>query len=92
MSTQYKVQKQLERIMEIMPTISSNQRSVSEMLAGVELFDELSEEDLNSLEKSATCINFLAGDTIMSAYETGDSFYIIIAGKATVWRTDALSY
>ena len=92
MSTQYKVQKQLERITEIMPTISSNQRNVSEMLAGIELFDELSEEDMNSLEKSATCINFLAGDTIMSAYETGDSFYIIIAGKAAVWRTDALSY
>ena len=91
-STQYKVEKQLERIKELMPKISSNVRSVSEMLAGVELFDALSEEDLSSLEKSATCINFLAGDTIMSAYETGDSFYIIIAGKAEVWRTDALSY
>ena len=91
-STQYKVQKQLERISEIMPTISSNHRNVSEMLAGSEFFDELSEEDMESLEKNSTCINFLAGDTIMSAYETGDSFYILIAGKATVWRTDALSY
>lgn len=91
-STQYKVQKKIERIKEILPTLSSNIRSVSEMLAGLELFDELSNEDLNSLEKSATCINFLPEDTIMSAYETGDSFYILIAGKATVWRTDALSY
>lgn len=62
------------------------------MLSGLELFDELSDQDRSSLEKSATCINFLPGDTIMNAYETGDSFYILIAGKAKVWRTDALSY
>ena len=74
------------------PTVASDEDSISEILGGLALFDSLSEEDRTYLEKSTTPINFLPGDTIMGAYETGDSFYIIIVGDAVVWRTDALSY
>lgn len=91
-STQYKVNKIIERIREMKPTISSDENSVAEMLDDLELFDDLSEEDRSDLEKNATCITFLPGDTIMGAYETGDNFYIIVVGEAAVWRTDALSY
>ncbi|MGI9319512.1 MAG: cation:proton antiporter, partial [bacterium] len=91
-STQYKVNKQIERIRDMKPTISSDENSVGEMLDELELFNDLSEEERNDLEKNATCITFLPGDTIMGAYETGDNFYIIIVGEAAVWRTDALSY
>ncbi len=62
------------------------------MIEGLELFGELSEEDLAWLEKSATSITFLPGDTIMGAYQSGDTFYVLIVGDAEVWRTDALSY
>ncbi len=91
-STQHKVEKKIERIREMEPTITSDEDSVSEILDGIELFAGLSDEDRAYLEKGATCINFLPGDTIMGAYETGDSFYVIVIGEAMVWRTDALSY
>ncbi len=91
-STQGKVQKIIERTREMEPTISTTENNVAEILGGLELFDSLAEEDLTNLRKSASCINFLPGDTIMGAYETGDNFYIIVVGEAAVWRTDALSY
>ena len=91
-TTQLKVQKKIDRIKEAEPTVSSDEGSVAEMLGALELFDGLTEQERSNLEKSATCITFLPGDTIMGAYETGDSFYIIIIGEAAVWRTDALSY
>ncbi|MCP4186688.1 MAG: cyclic nucleotide-binding domain-containing protein, partial [Gammaproteobacteria bacterium] len=91
-STQFKVQKKIDRIKDMDPTAKSDLDSTTEMLDGLELFDSLSEEDRRYLEKTTTCITFLPGDTIMGAYEAGDNFYIIIAGDAAVWRTDALSY
>ena len=90
--TQRMVDVKIERLRDSEPRSTSEGKSVAEMLDGLELFDNLSDDDRNFLEKSATCITFLAGDTIMGAYETGDSFYIIIFGEAEVWRTDALSY
>jgi hypothetical protein len=91
-STQHKVHKQIERIKEMEPTVASEDSSVAEILGDLELFDDLSDQDRDYLGKNATIINFLPGDTIMGAYETGDNFYIIIVGEAVVWRTDALSY
>lgn len=91
-STQHKVQKKIARIDEAVPSTAADENSVAEMISGIELFDGLSQEDSNYLEKNATCITFLPGDTIMGAYETGDNFYVIIVGEAVVWRTDALSY
>jgi len=91
-SIQRKVEEKQAHFQDLAPTISSEDDGVPEMLNGVELFDELSAEDRGYLEKNATGINFLPGDTIMGAYEKGDNFYIIIEGEATVWRTDALSY
>ncbi|MDH3763334.1 MAG: cation:proton antiporter [Gammaproteobacteria bacterium] len=91
-STQGKVQKKIDRIREMEPTIAATENNIADMLSGLELFDSLDEADLANLEKNATCIHFLPGDTIMGAYETGDNFYILIVGEAVVWRTDALSY
>jgi CPA1 family monovalent cation:H+ antiporter len=91
-STQRKVQKKIERIKDMEPAISSDEGGIAEMLGDLELFEGLADEDRSYLEKNATCITFLPGDTIMGAYETGDNFYLIIQGEAAVWRTDALSY
>jgi hypothetical protein len=91
-STQRKVQKKIERIKDMEPAISSDEGGIAEMLGDLELFEGLADEDRSYLEKNATCITFLPGDTIMGAYETGDNFYLIIQGEAVVWRTDALSY
>jgi len=92
LSTQHKVHKKIERIREMEPTVADDDSNVNEMLADLELFAKLPDQDIDYLGKNATIINFLPGDTIMGAYETGDNFYILIVGKAVVWRTDALSY
>ena len=91
-STQYKVHKKIERLQEMEPAVADDNNNVAEVLADLELFGDMSDQDLDYLGKNATIINFLPGDTIMGAYETGDNFYIVIVGKAEVWRTDALSY
>ena len=91
-STQNKVHKKIERLQEMEPAVADDDSDVTEILADLELFGTLSDQDLDYLGKNAAIINFLPGDTIMGAYETGDNFYIIIVGKAEVWRTDALSY
>ena len=91
-STQHKVHKKIERLQEMEPAVADDDSDVTEVLADLELFEALSDQDLDTLGKNATIIHFLPGDTIMGAYETGDNFYIIIVGKADVWRTDALSY
>ena len=90
--TRHKVQKKIQRIAEMEPTISGDEGSLATLISELPLFDELSAADREYLVKSATNITFLPGDKIMSAYETGDHFYVIIAGDAVVWRTDALSY
>jgi len=91
-STQHKVHMKIERLREMEPAVADDASDVNEILADLELFEALSDQDLDTLGKNAAIINFLPGDTIMGAYETGDNFYIIIVGKAEVWRTDALSY
>jgi CPA1 family monovalent cation:H+ antiporter len=91
-SIQRKVLEKLAHISDFEPVVSSDDESVVDILAGLELFDELSDEDRSYLVKNATSITFLPEDEIMGAYETGDYFYVIIHGKAAVWRTDALSY
>jgi CPA1 family monovalent cation:H+ antiporter len=91
-STHGKVHKKIERIKETEPTIARDEGNVTEILSDLDLFNDLSDQDRDYLGKNATIINFLPGDTIMGAYETGDNFYIIIVGEAVVWRTDALSY
>ncbi|MCP4334222.1 MAG: cyclic nucleotide-binding domain-containing protein [Gammaproteobacteria bacterium] len=91
-STQHKVHKKIERLKEMEPALADDDSDIADILADLELFEALSDHDRSYLGKNATVINFLPGDTIMGAYETGDNFYIIIVGKAEVWRTDALSY
>ena len=91
-STRDKVSKKLELIKASKPSVSSDEDSLGDMLATLELFAELSDEDQVFLERSSTCITFLPGDVIMGAYETGNAFYVIVQGDAEVTRTDALSY
>jgi len=92
LSIKRRVQEKLAHISDLEPVISSDEDSIADMLEDMELFDELSDQDRNYLEKNATSITFLPGDVIMGAYEKGDNFYLIIHGKASIWRTDALSY
>ena len=90
-SIQQKVLEKLEHIDVLKPTISTDENPVASMLEDVELFYDLSDTDQNYLEKNATPITFLPGDKIIGANETGDNFYVIIHGKASVWRTDAMN-
>ena len=92
LSIQRRVQEKLDHISLSEPSVSSDEETIAEMLEDLELFDELTDQDRSYLEKNATLITFLPGDTIMGAYEKGDNFYVIIQGKASVSRTDALSY
>jgi CRP/FNR family cyclic AMP-dependent transcriptional regulator len=62
--------------------------SISDLLGKIKLFDTLNDEDRRSLEKQATNITFLAGDTIVGESERGDNFYILIHGTATVLKLD----
>ena len=82
----------VERLRQSEPRMAREENSVADMIEELELFSELTEDDRAWLEKSATSITFLPGDTIMGAYQSGDTFYILIVGDAEVWRTDALSY
>ena len=92
LSIQNRVQERLAHISQSEPTVSSDEDTIAEMVEELELFDDLSDQDRSYLEKNATSITFLPGDTIMGAYEKGDNFYVIIQGEASVSRTDALSY
>ncbi len=87
---QRKVHEKLNGIKDSTPVVAAGGNSVSELLEDVELFDDLGEEDRAFLEKNASIITFLAGDTIIGAYEKGDNFYIIAQGKASVWSKNSL--
>ena len=90
--TQRKVEVKIERLRDAEPRVAYEETSVADLIEGLELFDSLIPEDIATLAKNTTCVTFLPGDKIMGAYESGDSFYIIIAGKAEVWREDALGH
>jgi len=92
LTIQRRVQEKLAHISVLEPTVSSDEDTVADMLDDVELFDDLSDQDRSYLEKNASSITFLPGDVIIGAYEKGDNFYVIYHGKASVVRTDALSY
>ncbi|MCP4878519.1 MAG: cyclic nucleotide-binding domain-containing protein [Gammaproteobacteria bacterium] len=65
--------------------------TISEYLEDIEMFNELTDKDYDFLEANATIVTFLAGDTIMGRFETGEDFYLLVDGKATVWIKDAFS-
>ncbi len=91
-ATRRMVDVKVDRLRQSEPRIAREEHSVVDMIEGLELFSELTDEDRLWLEKSATSITFLPGDNIMGAYQSGDTFYVLIVGDAEVWRTDALSY
>jgi hypothetical protein len=86
------VDKHLKYISTSTPAIVIGDSAISKLLEDVELFDDLGDEGRAFIEKNATTITFLSGDTIIGAYEKGDNFYIIVQGKASAWRKDAFGY
>ncbi|MDA9983369.1 cation:proton antiporter, partial [Gammaproteobacteria bacterium] len=89
---QNKVDNKLKDISTSAPEVSHDGGTLSELMDDIEIFDDLNDEDRAFIEKSATTITFLAGDTIIGVYEKGDSFYIIVQGQVSVWVKDAFNY
>ena len=85
----HKVELELESLSHlhaVKPPESSE--SISDLFEQISLFDSVHLEDQHYLQKQATNITFLAGDTIVGESERGDSFYILIHGTAAVLKMD----
>ncbi len=50
------------------------------------LFSDLSDHELEIIERSSTILVFSPGDTLIREAERGTEFFIILDGTATVWR------
>ncbi|MBS1270372.1 MAG: Na(+)/H(+) antiporter NhaG [Gammaproteobacteria bacterium] len=66
--------------------------SPADLLEKVELFETLADEDRKFIERNSSIITFLTNDDIIASYEHGVNFYILIQGRASVWRRDAFGY
>ncbi len=65
--------------------------TITELLEDIELFGDLKERDYEYLETHADLVTYLAGDTIIGRFETGEDFYVLVDGTATVWIRDAMN-
>ncbi len=65
--------------------------TITQHLEGIDLFSGMKERDYEFLENNATIVTFLAGDTIISHFEVGEDFYILVDGTATRWIKDAMN-
>jgi len=65
--------------------------TVTEHLEGIDLFSGMKERDYDYLENHAAMVTFLAGDTIIGRFETGEDFYVLVDGTATRWMKDAMN-
>ncbi len=65
--------------------------TITELLEDIELFSDLKERDYEYLEIHADLVTYLAGDTIIGRFETGEDFYVLVDGTATVWIRDAMN-
>ncbi len=65
--------------------------TITELLEDIELFSNLKERDYEYLEVHADLVTYLAGDTIIGRFETGEDFYVLVDGTATVWIRDAMN-
>ncbi len=65
--------------------------TITELLEDIELFSDLKERDYEYLETHADLVTYLAGDTIIGRFETGEDFYVLVDGTATVWIRDAMN-
>lgn len=59
---------------------------VVEHLRGVSLFSRCSRRDLATVAKLAEILEFESGTTIVTQGRTGDAFYVVLDGRATVRR------
>jgi hypothetical protein len=83
-----KVEQEITSISNIWLVRPDSSEPVSDLLDEAELFNDLSNEDLNFVENNAAEVTFLAGDTIVGESERGDNFYIIIHGKVSIRKQD----
>ncbi len=65
--------------------------TITEHLEDIDLFSEMKERDYEHLENNAAIVTYLAGDTIIGRFETGEDFYVLVDGTATVWIKDAMN-
>ena len=63
---------------------AAGQDTIRQMLAGVELFQSLSAEEMERLASSAKLNLYAAGENLCRQGEAGDSFYIIREGQVAV--------
>jgi len=57
-------------------------------LKRVPLFSSCTDEELDKVASALKTERFAVGEAILSEGDSGDKFYIVKRGKATVWQTD----
>jgi CRP-like cAMP-binding protein len=65
-----------------------DKQELSSALRRVPLLDHLTEGDLGKLMEEVEVQNFASGEDLVRQGESGDSFYIILKGKAAVYIKD----
>jgi small-conductance mechanosensitive channel/CRP-like cAMP-binding protein len=68
---------------------AAGQNAVRQLLAGVELFQSLSPEEMERLARAAKLHLYAKGENLCRQGEPGDSFYIIREGRVAVTMTGA---
>jgi small-conductance mechanosensitive channel/CRP-like cAMP-binding protein len=68
---------------------AAGQDTIRQMLAGVELFQSLTAEELERLANSAKLHLYAAGENLCRQGEPGDSFYVIREGRVAILVTGA---
>ena len=81
----------LAEIDELPLTFADSFGTITELLEDIDLFSDMKERDYEYLENHAAIVTFLAGDTIIGRFETGEDFYILVDGTATRWMKDAMN-
>ena len=89
---QKQVRDELTGIAKTVPYEANDNSSLGDLLEDIDLFEGLTDEDRKFIEKNSSIITFLASDDIIGSYERGINFYILIQGRASVWRIDAFGY
>lgn len=61
----------------------TSDRDWANVLASVPLFADIGKRDLRRIARDAEFAEFAPGDTVVSAREPSDRFYVILGGEAT---------
>ncbi len=60
------------------------QRDWTEVLGALPLFSRLGKRQVRGIAKLAAIVDYSPGETIVQAGERGDSFYLVLEGRASV--------